>query len=283
MKKQVVCINWGTKYGAPYVNRLFEMVKANITPPFRFVCFTDNRDGFLPEIDCFDLPEMPGFMPQNTLGQWPKSRLWAPELGDLDGPFLFIDLDVVITGSLDPFFEFGAEEDVVVALNAAKPLHRLGQTSIYRMPVGALAPLQALFAADPQAVADKYRFEQHFVTKNAPNGVKFWPKDWVQHFRIQCIPRFPLNFFTPPKIPKNCRVVIFAGALNPPDAALGQYLPSRPHLPPLAHIKRALGFKRPIKSMRQFLYPAKWVAEIWDKADRASAADAQGGKDRSEP
>ncbi|MEC8294735.1 MAG: glycosyl transferase, partial [Pseudomonadota bacterium] len=192
MKKQVVCINWGTKYGAPYVNRLFEMVKANITPPFRFVCFTDNRDRFLPEIDCFDLPEMPGFMPQNTLGQWPKSRLWAPELGDLDGPFLFIDLDVVITGSLDPFFEFGAEEDVVVALNAAKPLHRLGQTSIYRMPVGALAPLQALFAADPQAVADKYRFEQHFVTKNAPNGVKFWPKDWVQHFRIQCIPRFPL-------------------------------------------------------------------------------------------
>ena len=140
MKKQIVCINWGTKYGAPYINRLYNMVKANITPPFRFVAFTDTRDGVHPDIDCFDLPEMPGFMPKNTIGQWPKSRLWAPVLGDLEGPFLFVDLDVTITGSLDSFFDFGAPEDVILARNAAKPLQKLGQTSIYRMPVGALAP-----------------------------------------------------------------------------------------------------------------------------------------------
>ena len=53
MKKQIVCINWGTKYGAPYINRLYQMVKANITPPFRFVAFTDTRDGVLPDIDCW--------------------------------------------------------------------------------------------------------------------------------------------------------------------------------------------------------------------------------------
>ncbi|TDA72100.1 hypothetical protein, partial [Halomonas marinisediminis] len=74
-------------------------------------------------------------------------------------------------------------EDVILARNQAKPLHKLGQTSVYRMPVGALASLQPIFAADPQGIADKYRFEQHFVTKNAPNGVKFWPRAWVSHFR----------------------------------------------------------------------------------------------------
>ena len=266
MDKQIVCINWGTKYGAPYINRLYEMVRANTTPPFRFVAFTDTREGVHPDVDCFDLPEMPGFMPKNTIGQWPKSRLWAPELGDLKGPFLFVDLDVTITESLDPFFEFGDPEDVVLARNVAKPLQKLGQTSIYRMPVGALAPLQDMFAADPQAVADKYRFEQHFVTKNAPNGVKFWPKGWVRHFRIECIPSFPLNYFLEPKLPKGTRVVIFAGSMNPPDAIAGQYNKRTPFLAPLAHISRALKSKKKVKAIRQFVYPAVWVKEIWDEA-----------------
>lgn len=266
MDKQIVCINWGTKYGAPYINRLYEMVRANITPPFRFVAFTDTREGVHAAVDCFDLPEMPGFMPKNTIGQWPKSRLWAPELGDLTGPFLFLDLDVAITASLDPFFEFGAPEDVIVARNVAKPLQKLGQTSIYRMPVGALAPLQGMFADNPQGVADEYRFEQHFVTKKAPGGVKFWPKAWVRHFRIECIPRFPLNYFTAPKLPTGTRVVIFAGAMNPPDAIAGQYNARTPHLPPLAHLSRALKSDNKLRSIRQFVWPAKWVQDIWEKS-----------------
>jgi hypothetical protein len=278
MKKQIVCINWGTKYGAPYINRLYEMVRANITPPFRFVAFTDTRDGVHPDVDCFDLPEMPGFMPENTIGQWPKSRLWAAELGDLTGPFLFVDLDVTITGSLDAFFEYGEAQDVILARNAAKPLQKLGQTSIYRMPVGALAPLQDLFAQDPQAVADKYRFEQHFVTKNAPGGVKFWPKDWVRHYRIECIPRFPLNYFMDPKPPKGTRVVIFAGALNPPDAIAGRYNKRTPYLPPLAHLKRAMASNKKWKSIRQYVRPAKWVKEISDAASTYQPPAQKGEK-----
>lgn len=275
MDKQIVCINWGTKYGAPYINRLYEMVRANITPPFRFVAFTDTREGVNPAVECFDLPEMPGFMPKNTIGQWPKSRLWAPKLGDLTGAFLFVDLDVTITGSLDAFFEFGHEQDVIVARNVAKPLQKLGQTSIYRMPVGALAPLQDLFAADPQAVADKYRFEQHFVTKLAPNGVKFWPHGWVRHFRIECIPRFPMNYFMVPKLPRGARVVIFAGAMNPPDAIAGQYNKRTPHLPPAAHFKRAMKSDSKLKSIRQFVWPAPWVKEIWDKSSASSAHNSK--------
>ena len=267
MDKVVVCINWGTKYGAPYINRLYAMVRDNIKPPFRFVAFTDTREGVNPAVDCFDLPDMPGFMPENTIGQWPKSRLWAPVLGDLKGPFLFIDLDVAITGSLDAFFEFGNPDDVVLARNAAKPLQKLGQTSIYRMPVGALAPLQDMFAADPQAVADKYRFEQHFVTKNAPHGVSFWPKGWVRHFRIECVPTFPLNYFLESKPPAGTKVVIFAGALNPPDAIKGQFRASTPYLPPLQHIKRAFQGRRKWRALRQYLRPAAWVKEIWDSAD----------------
>lgn len=261
--KQVVCINWGTKYGAPYINRLYAMVARNITPPFRFVAFTDTVDGVRPEVDCFDLPEMPGFMPENTPGQWPKSRLWARQLGDLTGNFLFVDLDVCITGSLDPFFDYGDPDQVIMGLNVAKLPLRRGQSSIYRAPVGKLAPLQEMFASDPQGIADKYRFEQFFVADNAPGGVSFWPRKRMRHFRLECIPTLPLNFFRPPRLPDGTRVVIFAGGPNPPEAITGQRRPSDPHMSPLNFIRDALQKGKGLKELQNYGLPAPWIEEYW--------------------
>ena len=102
--KQIICIKWGTKYGADYVNKLYGMVSRNITPPFRFVCFTDNTDGIRPEVECQDLPVIDYPMPVGTTGQWPKSRLWSEKLGNVTGNVLFLDLDVVIVGNIDVFF-----------------------------------------------------------------------------------------------------------------------------------------------------------------------------------
>jgi hypothetical protein len=263
MEKQIMCIKWGSRYDARYVNNLHAMIGRNITPPFHLVCFTDDAEGIHPDVTCRDLPPMPGAIPKRTPGKWQKSRLWGRDLGGLKGQVLFLDLDVVITDSLDPFFDFGDPDDVVLARNAAKPLHRLGQTSIYRMPVGKLEALQDIYAADPQGIADRFRYEQHFVTKMAPGGVRFWPRRWVRHFRIDCIRNFPLNYFFQARRPKGVRVVIFAGKVNPPDAIVGQYDSSTPHLPPFQHIVRAVRQKQKIKSIRSFLKPTDWVAGIW--------------------
>ncbi len=185
--KQLICINWGTKYGAPFINRLYAMAARNITPPFTFTCFTDNRQGLHPEILCEDLPPLDiGKMPEKTPGIWNKSRLWGAKLGNLSGPVLFLDLDIVIVGSLDDFFEVGEPDDVILARNQTTPFERLGQTSLFRFPVGKLVPLQEKFLADPQGVANEYRFEQRFVTRNAPGGVKLFPRRWVLHFRQDC-------------------------------------------------------------------------------------------------
>lgn len=66
--KQVICINWGTKYGAEYVNRLYGMVARNITPPFTFTCFTDNADAFSPEVSAVPLPELSFELPITKKG-----------------------------------------------------------------------------------------------------------------------------------------------------------------------------------------------------------------------
>ena len=40
-KRNVICIKWGDKFGANYVNSLYNMVERNLTLPHRFICFTD--------------------------------------------------------------------------------------------------------------------------------------------------------------------------------------------------------------------------------------------------
>ncbi|MAC80537.1 MAG: glycosyl transferase [Rhodobacteraceae bacterium] len=262
--KQVICINWGTVYGAPYINRLYAMVAQNITPPFRFLCFTDVTEGVRPEVECHELPPMPGKIPENTPGKWQKARLWAPQLADLTGNFLFLDLDLIVVDSLDPFFDYGDPDDLVMAWNVARPLNRLGQSSIYRAPVGKLAPLQDLYASDPQGMADKYRYEQHFVTKNAPTRPKFWPRAWVRHFRIECIPKMPLNFFKPPRIPKGARVVIFAGGPNPPEAIEGRRNEDMPVMTPREYLRYWWKNDRRPRTLQDYGMPAPWIRDYWD-------------------
>ena len=75
MKRQVICINWGTKFGPPYVNRLYAMVARNLTSPFSFTCFTDRTKGIRPEVRCEPLPPLDVEMPTGTKGIWPKARL----------------------------------------------------------------------------------------------------------------------------------------------------------------------------------------------------------------
>lgn len=264
--KQVICINWGMRYGPPYINRLYGMVARNITPPFTFTCFTDVREGVRPEVRMFDLPPIGVEMPVGTPGMWPKSRLWGATLGDLEGPVLYLDLDLVVTGSLDDFFTFGDPTRTILTRNQTTPLERLGQTSVFRFQVGALKPLQEEFSADPQGVANTHRYEQRFVTRRAPGGIDFFPRSWVLHFRRNCAYTFPLNYVLQPALPKDTRIVIFAGDVKPHDAIVGTYHSDRPHRTRLQHIADAFrpGRKESvIKHIRHYLLPTDWVAKHW--------------------
>ncbi len=54
----VLCMKWGTKYGAEYVNRLYNMVKRHTTVDFKMVCLTDRTEGINPEVQCFPIPPL---------------------------------------------------------------------------------------------------------------------------------------------------------------------------------------------------------------------------------
>ena len=203
-----------------------------------------------------------------NLGNLGKSRLWSERIGDLTGPVLFLDLDAVVVASLDPFFEHGDAEDVITARNPNRPHERMGQTSVYRFPIGKLASLREKFLADPQGIANEYRFEQRFVTRNAPGGISFWPRGWVAVFRWHCTRWFPLNYFFAPRKPKSARVVIFPGRLNPTEAIEGRWSKKYPLRNRREHLAAIFATRwgnreKLLPHLRHFMLPAHWVAHEW--------------------
>jgi len=95
----VACVQWGNYEGrgAEYANVLADAVRRHLTAPHRFLCFTDAGSGLDEGIEARALPT-------GMRGWFNKLWLFAP--GVLSGRVLFLDLDTVITDSLDDIAEY---------------------------------------------------------------------------------------------------------------------------------------------------------------------------------
>ena len=98
-------MKWGTLYGPEYANRLYGMVARNTSRPLRFICFTDDASGLRSEIEVQPIPHIDLPEPYIRTG-WRKLAIWGESLLNIEGNVLFLDLDLLITGSIDPFFDF---------------------------------------------------------------------------------------------------------------------------------------------------------------------------------
>ncbi|MDI3512279.1 MAG: hypothetical protein PWQ61_3046 [Betaproteobacteria bacterium] len=221
----VLCIKWGKKYGPEYVNRLHNMVRRHLHRPFRFVCLTDDAQGIDPGIEVKPIPPI-GFDEFDqrkpwTFGHgWLKLTSFANPLYDLAGRTLFLDLDIVIVDSLDPFFDQPGE---FVVIKEWDKKDGTGNTSVYLFTVGAhVDALDHLRSGYPKVV-EEVRNEQEFITGflGRQGKVSYWPEEWCRSFKRHCMRRGIMGWFAPPVIPPGARVIAFHGKPNPPDAIAG--------------------------------------------------------------
>ena len=235
----VICMKWGTKYGADYVNRLHNMVQRHLSLPHRFVCLTDDATGIQSGIETFPIPEMPIALSGPERG-WKKLLTFSPTLYDLHGETLFLDVDLIITGSLDDFFKPVGD---VFVIREWKSRHGLGNTSVYRFKIGAHPEVLDHFARNFDTIRQQFRHEQaylcDFLTKKGV--LHFWDVTWVRSFKRHCMHYFPKSLFVPPQLPKDTRVLIFHGHPLPEEALVGQ-----------------------TGKWYRFARPASWINQYWN-------------------
>ena len=97
----VVCVKHGTKYGAEYVNRLASMVCRWSSVDVDFFCLTDDPVGLDASVQTLKLPSR-NILGQDISGWWHKLSMFREKIEEFGSHVLYFDLDVVITGSIDP-------------------------------------------------------------------------------------------------------------------------------------------------------------------------------------
>lgn len=242
----VVCMKWGTLYGPEYVNKLYGMVARHLSRSFRFVCFTDDDTGIREEVECQDMPFVQLEPPYDNR-PWRKLGLQRSSLPGVEPgeTALFLDLDVVIVGSLDPFFEYPG--DFCIIHNWTHPDRIVGNTSVFRFVVGKQVDVVHRFDTAPvEFWAGKYDKEQSFLSHSlGPERMTYWPAEWCISFKRHCLPRWPRNFWSEAEAPTDARIIVFHGHPNPHEALAGEW-PA-----PL--------YKRLYKHVR----PVQWIGDHW--------------------
>jgi hypothetical protein len=243
----ILCVKWGTRYGAHYVNRLAHGVRRHLRRPHTFYCCTEDPAGLAPEVRVIPFPANPGIK-----RGWPdvlvKLMLTQDGFGGLRGPTLFLDLDVVIMDAIDCFFDFQPGKNCIIHnwTNWHKQLigHRpaVGNSSIFRFEAGQSNYIYETFCRELDRAENVKVFntEQAFLTY-AMKEVSWWPEEWARSFKRHCRPGFPLNLIRPPQPPSGCRILVFHGRPDPDEAIAGY---------------RG-------KKIHHYSKPATWVAPHW--------------------
>jgi hypothetical protein len=243
----VICIKWGTRYGPHYVNTLYRSVARNLTRPFIFHCCTDNPEGLDPAIRIIPFPANPGIK-----RGWPdvlvKLMVMKDGFGGLQGPTLFLDLDVAIMGDIGCFFDHHPRENCIIhnwvmahkELMGKRPA--VGNSSIFRFEAGASNYIYETFVREMHRAEDRTIFntEQAFMTY-AMKDPHWWPETWARSYKRHCRPTFPFNLFCTPKAPKDCRILVFHGRPDPDEAIRG--------------------FKG--RKLHHHIQAAPWIADFW--------------------
>lgn len=241
----IVALKWGNRYSADYVNRLASSVRRHLGRPHDFICFTDDPAGIDEGVRIFPIPEIDLPKPQ-MWGGWRKLCLFRPDL-PIEGASLFLDLDIVVTGSLDALFDY--EPDKIPIIHNWVQLHKawmgkrpaVGNSSVFRFEANDCGFIWDQFHAEKEWALANFHPPQTYLTHCIRPKMIYWPESWVRSFKRHCSPIFPLNLFKTPRLPNDARIVAFHGRPDP-DEALQGFRGTKLH---------------------HFTRPASWIAQHW--------------------
>jgi hypothetical protein len=194
----VATFKWGTKYGPEYVERLKRAVQRNVglDSGIYFTCFDVEGD---------PLTTIPGSVARLRLfdPDWYEAR--GLRAGDR---VLVLDLDLIVTGRLDPLFEDDAPFRILQGVNASNPCPYNG--SVWRLDLGYRPDVWTSFSGEAAAKLDFFEFpdDQLWLSDRIPDAAAFGSEDGVYAFQKK-------GWNSGTELPRNARIVAFPGWRDP--------------------------------------------------------------------
>lgn len=204
---------WGTKYGVDDVVKLHSGLKRKLKTPHRFLCMTERERQikFPPGIERHAIkdPEL-----LSHPGCFARLRLFDPawqENRKIDGPIVSIDLDVVITGVLDPVFDRSEPFVILTGANSVNPCPYNG--SLFLLQPGAHPEVWSDFSLDVAAKIRAFDFpdDQAWFWEKIPKAAG-WKAGAASGVFAYQKPGWPVGSTA---LPREARIVVFPGWRSP--------------------------------------------------------------------
>ena len=175
------CVCYGDKYPVEYVQKLYNMVQRNTTIDHKFIVFTDHVKMHKMVSGDIDIRKFPV---DDLNGWWNKLQLFHPN-SHLDGTTLYMDLDVVITGNIDCFFNHNPEA-IFTGMNDFNPSTKQWNSSVMKFKSAFLAEkLWFRFMDDRPNLLKRFAGDQNLISdfiKGTP-GCDSFPDSWTQSYK----------------------------------------------------------------------------------------------------
>lgn len=196
----IAVFRWGSKYPGHYVERLKNGIARHLKQEYRFGVFApEEEDEYLTKIPgCFCRLRM-------------FSREWQEKHGVAAGDrIVCVDLDVVVTGPLDPLFDRDEEFVILKGANSSNPCPYNGSLQMLR--AGARQDVWRDFSLKNAGLVQFHEFpdDQGWLAARIPDaaGWQVGPDSGVYAFQK---PAWPTGEI----LPKDARLVAFPGWRDP--------------------------------------------------------------------
>lgn len=189
---------WGLRYGPDYVDKLRAGVARNLSEPYEFRVFTPPaEDEYLTkEKGCF--ARLRAFDPE-----WQAAQGIEP--GDR---IVCLDLDLVVTGSLDGLFGRPEPFTILTGINSSNPCPYNG--SVWELEAGYRPDVWSEFSLELAAKVPFFVFpdDQSWMADMIPDAGSFGPENGVFGFQKRGWPKSDA-------LPRAARIVAFPGSRDP--------------------------------------------------------------------
>lgn len=230
----VICIKWGTLFNAVDVNRLKRMIYKNSNNTINFHCFTENSSGLDNDIISHPIPSI-RVQPNGCFKR--ETAFFSSNLGGLTGNRVFyFDLDVLITGNLDPLFNYPTDDSFYIINDWASKGDEVGQGSCFSWIVSEkYDDITTDYEENKEQIDARFgTASQEYLSEKIiqkQGALKFWPENWFCSFRFHCMPHPLLRYFKMPSMPErdDLKVIVFHGNPNPEDALNGIWIDKKKH------------------------------------------------------
>lgn len=226
----IICLKWGDKYSPDYVNKLYYMVKKSLQRPFKFYCITENSAGLLQNVNILPLYD------DSLTGWWHKLSIYRADFYGLSGTTLFLDLDIVITRSIDDLFDYKPRKTCSIADKGGSKWNVIN-SSVVRFEIGALNYVWEGFQYNHDWIMQNMHGDQDWLGLVVPS-VELFPESWVISYKKQCrakgwpflghfgewlMKREYLKPTGEAVLPEEAKIVIFHGKPDPVDVMHAPY------------------------------------------------------------